>query len=417
MHDTKTLIENLDEYAAKLKTRNFDLDVDALRSLHADHKKLSTQLQDLQSERNKASEEIGKRKRAGEDISLASENVRKINTDIDNIKVNLEVVEKALQDILHRIPNLPATDTPVGDDEKDNVLVRTEDHPNKHCANPKNHWDLLKGQLNFEAGTKVAGSRFTVLKGPLATLERAIGQFMLTNNIKHGYMEVATPSISNATCLHGTGQLPKFEDDLFKLNNGMYLIPTAEVTLTNLHNGDLIDEFTEPYRYTALTPCYRAEAGSAGKDMRGMIRQHQFNKVELVTICTEEQWEAEFDKMLGCACNILSELGLSYRVVHLCTGDMGFSAKRTYDIEVWLPGQNAFREISSVSWCGDFQARRMNLRYKKDKKNLHLNTLNGSSLAVGRTLVAVLENYQQSDGSIIVPEVLRPYTGFDNIKG
>jgi seryl-tRNA synthetase len=316
------------------------------------------------------------------------------------------------------IPNLPYDDVPQGADEAGNVLYRT--HGEKPdlglAAAPKEHYELgedLDG-MDFAAAAKLSGSRFVILKGQIARLERALGQFMIDlHTQENGYTEVSPPLLVNSDPLYGTGQLPKFEEDLFKTTTDHYLIPTAEVPLTNLVAGELIAEDQLPLRVTALTYCFRSEAGSAGRDTRGMLRQHQFQKCELVSVTTPEESLTELERMLGCAELVLQKLGLHYRVMTLCTGDMGFGARKTYDIEVWLPGQDTYREISSCSVCGDFQARRMNARYRPAdaKQTIHVHTLNGSGIAVGRALIAVLENYQNSDGSITVPEVLRPYMG------
>jgi seryl-tRNA synthetase len=381
------------------------------------NKKAITVLQEIQQQRNCITETIGKLKRDGKDATMETEKANSINDLLEKAKRDADMSEMTTSGFLYGIPNIPMDDVPQGVSEHDNKVIEVVQGITCQASAPKNHWDLQKSLLDFDSGAKLSGSRFTVLKGKLAKLERAIGQYMLDNNTEFGYMEVNTPTIVNRECLLGTGQLPKFSEDLFQLTNGQYLIPTAEVTLTNLHNGELITNFIEPIRYTALTSCFRAEAGSAGKDTRGIIRQHQFNKVELVTICKENQWNDEFNLMLKCATNILTSLQIPFRVIELCTGDMGFSARKTYDIEVWLPGQNAFREISSISYCGDFQARRMKLRHKENKENKFLHTLNGSSLAVGRTLVAIMENYQLDDGTILIPEKLQSYTGFDKIGG
>ena len=414
MHDIKTIFE--DSFKEKMKSRNVIVDYETIQNLDSKNRQLKTKMQELQSARNTASDTIGKIRSKGGDITEASDNVRLINEEIEILKKSQGEIELLLEQQLSVIPNTPLDTVPIGNDETGNELVLATKGMDVDCKEPKNHWDLQNNLLDFDSGVKVAGSRFTVLKGKLATLHRAIAQFMINNNINHGYTEINIPVITNSDSLFGTGQLPKFADDLFRLTNDQYLIPTSEVSLTNLHRGEIINNFTNPLRYTALSSCFRSEAGGAGKDTRGMIRQHQFEKCELVSICTEEQWQNEFDLMVGCSTNILKELNIPFRIMKLCTGDMGFSARMTYDIEVWLPGQNCYREISSISYCGDFQARRMNLRYKKDKKNIFLNTLNGSSLAVGRTLVAIMENYQQDNGNIIVPDVLQKYTGFNVIE-
>jgi seryl-tRNA synthetase len=342
------------------------------------------------------------------------EEVAKLKEEVPALEAKDRELAEAIDAILMALPNIPAADVPDGPDEDHNVELRKWGTPPSFDFVAKEH-DALGaglGLMDFDGAAKLSGARFVVLKGKLARLERALAQFMLdVQTEEHGYTEVSPPTLVKDGALFGTGQLPKFGEDLFKTNTGHWLIPTAEVPLTNLYGDTIIDEASLPIRMTALTPCYRSEAGAAGKDTRGMIRQHQFWKVEMVSIAHPDQSGEEHERMTKCAETVLQRLGLAYRVIVLCAGDMGFSSQKTYDIEVWLPGQNRYREISSCSNCGDFQARRMKARFKSDKGNRLVHTLNGSGLAVGRTLVAVLENYQQADGSIVVPEVLRGYMG------
>ncbi|MBX9450882.1 MAG: serine--tRNA ligase [Mesorhizobium sp.] len=377
-------------------------------------------LQEKQERRNAASKEIGNAMRAG-DSARAEElkaEVAGIKEFIQSGEATERELDKALADALAVIPNLPLDDVPVGKDEADNVEVRRVGEP-KRSNSSKEHFELGEalGQMDFERAAKLSGSRFTVLSGQLARLERALGQFMLDLHVtEHGYTEVQPPLLVRDEVLFGTNQLPKFEDDLFFVKHGdgrLGLIPTAEVSLTNLVREEIVATDKLPLRYTALTPCFRSEAGSAGRDTRGMLRQHQFYKVEMVSITDQESSIAEHERMTECAETVLKRLGLPFRTVVLCTGDMGFGARKTYDIEVWLPGQNSYREISSCSVCGDFQARRMNARYRptEGKGAAFVHTLNGSGVAVGRALIAVMENYQNEDGSISIPEALRPYMG------
>jgi seryl-tRNA synthetase len=377
-------------------------------------------LQEKQERRNAASKEIGNAMRAG-DSARAEElkgEVAGIKEFIQSGEATERELDKALADALAVIPNLPLDDVPVGKDEADNVEVRRVGEP-KRSNSSKEHFELGEalGQMDFERAAKLSGSRFTVLSGQLARLERALGQFMLDLHVtEHGYTEVQPPLLVRDEALFGTNQLPKFEEDLFFVKHGdgrLGLIPTAEVPLTNLVREEIVATDKLPLRYTALTPCFRSEAGSAGRDTRGMLRQHQFYKVEMVSITDQESSIAEHERMTECAETVLKRLGLPFRTVVLCTGDMGFGARKTYDIEVWLPGQNSYREISSCSVCGDFQARRMNARYRptEGKGAAFVHTLNGSGVAVGRALIAVMENYQNEDGSISIPEALRPYMG------
>jgi seryl-tRNA synthetase len=384
--------------------------------LDARRRTAQTAWQEMQAKRNDLSKQIGQLKAKGGDAASVMTEVASLKDRMTEIEAEEQQLGAALDNLLMSQPNLPADDVPDGADETANRIERTVGAPRNLSFAPKQHFELGEalGLMDFEAAAKMSGARFVVLKGALARLERALAQFMLDLHTgENGYTEVAPPFLVRDTALYGTGQLPKFAEDLFVTKQELWLIPTSEVPLTNLANDVILDEAVLPQRYTALTPCFRSEAGSAGRDTRGMIRQHQFHKVELVSIAHPDQSEAEHQRMTGCAEEVLKRLGLPYRVMALSTGDMGFSAQKTYDIEVWLPGQNAYREISSCSNCGDFQARRMKARWRKvgEKGTRFVHTLNGSGLAVGRTLVAVLENYQQEDGSIVVPDVLRPYMG------
>jgi seryl-tRNA synthetase len=347
--------------------------------------------------------------------------MKSLKEEIRALEEEAEKAEAELSDVERGIPNVPSDSVPRGADEKSNRVERTWGEPRKFDFEPAAHWDLgpALGILDFERGAKLAGARFTVLKGAGARLSRALGNFMLDLQTReHGYEEIAPPVLNNAETLFGTGQLPKFEQELFRMREGLYLIPTAEVPLTNLHRDEILDGAALPRKFTAFTPCFRAEAGAAGRDTRGMIRQHQFDKVEVVMLTAPENSNAALEKLTGHAEEVLRRLELPYRVVSLCTGDLGFSSAKTYDLEVWLPGQNAYREISSCSNCESFQARRANIRFRREtgQKPEFVHTLNGSALAVGRTLVAVLENYQRADGSVEIPEALRPYFGASEIR-
>jgi seryl-tRNA synthetase len=405
-----------------LAGRNVDLSLlDTWQRLDSERRTDLVEVEDLKRQRNEASRAIGKIKQQGGDAAEAMAAVGQLKARIEELETRLAAIEPEMTGIEMSLPNLPAADVPVGKDETDNRCERTVGVPRSFPFEPKAHWDLgpTLGILDFERGAKVTGARFTVSFGAGACLERALISFMLDLHTReHGYREVLPPFIVNRDSLTGTGQLPKFEQDLFHLEGfPYYLVPTAEVPLTNLHRDEILDESALPVRYTAYTPCFRSEAGSYGKDVRGLIRQHQFNKVELVQLTAQEKSFDALEELTGHAERVLQLLGLPYRVMTLCTGDMGFSAAKTYDLEVWLPGQNAYREISSCSNCTDFQARRANLRYrpqtegKSGGKPRLLHTLNGSGLAVGRTLIALLENYQEEDGSVTVPEVLRSYAG------
>ncbi|BDA84350.1 serine--tRNA ligase [Aureimonas sp. SA4125] len=418
MLDIKWIRENPEALDAALARRGAEPAAAELVRLDEERRGHVFRLQELQSRRNDASKEIGKAKASGDaaraDAVIAE--VAEIKSAIQDGETEERRIDAVLFDLLARLPNVPLDDVPVGADESGNVEIRAHGTKPAFDFAPKEHFDIGEalGLMDFDQAAKISGARFTILKGPLARLERALGQFMLDlHTSEHGYQEVVAPILVKADALFGTNQLPKFEEDLFKTTDGRYLIPTSEVPLTNLVRESVLDEAELPLRYTALTPCFRSEAGSAGRDTRGMLRQHQFYKVELVSITAEDTSLAEHERMTACAEEVLKRLGLAFRTVVLCTGDMGFGARKTHDIEVWMPGQNAYREISSCSVCGDFQARRMNARYKAagEKQTRFVHTLNGSGVAAGRCLIAVIENYQNADGSITVPEVLRPYMG------
>ena len=415
MHDIKLIRDNPATFDAGLQKRGLAPLSAQILDLDQRRRAAQTGFQEGQARRNDVSKQIGMVKKQGGDADALMAEVAQLKDRIADFEAADRQLGEELEALLMTIPNLPADDVPEGADESGNVELRKVGTVPSFAFTPLEHDALGEklGMMDFAAAARMSGARFVVLKAGLARLERALGAFMLDLQTgTHGYTEVNPPVLVRDTALYGTGQLPKFAEDLFKTETGHYLIPTAEVSLTNLVHGDLLDEASLPLRFTALTPCFRSEAGSAGKDTRGMIRQHQFPKVELVSIAHPDESEAEHQRMTGCAEEVLKRLGLAYRVIVLCSGDMGFGAKKTHDIEVWLPGQNAYREISSCSNCGDFQARRMNSRFRsKEGPNRFLHTLNGSGLAVGRTLIAVMENYQQADGSIAVPEVLHPYMG------
>jgi seryl-tRNA synthetase len=412
------LRDETDKVRQGLVNRNTDPALlDTWLRLDAERRTDLVEVEDLKRQRNEASRAIGQVKQRGGDATEEMAAVGRLKTRIEELEARLQTIEPELAGIEQTLPNLPHESAPVGRDESANRVERTVGTPRDLGFQPKAHWDLGPelGILDFERGAKITGARFTVSFGAGALLERALINLMLDLHTRtHGYTEVLPPFIVNADTLFGTGQLPKFKDDLFKLEgHPYYLIPTAEVPVTNLHRDEILDESRLPVRYTAYTPCFRSEAGSYGKDVRGLIRQHQFNKVELVQLTTPETSYDALEELTGNAERVLQILELPYRVMCLSTGDMGFGAAKTYDIEVWLPGQQAYREISSCSNCEDFQARRANLRYRPagGGKPRLLHTLNGSGLAVGRTLIAVLENYQQEDGSVMIPEPLRPYAG------
>ncbi|PIE41238.1 MAG: serine--tRNA ligase [Gammaproteobacteria bacterium] len=417
MLDAKLIRTELETVAEKLKIRGFELNQEKLSELESKRKGLQIETENLQAERNKKSKEIGQAKARGEDIEPIKQQVAQFSERLAECEKQLKELQEELANELLAVPNIPHESVPAGDSEDDNVEVRTWGEPTTFDFEAKDHVDLgADTGLDFEVAAKITGARFAVMKGPLARLHRALIQFMLnTHTEEHGYSEVYVPYLVNSDSLLGTGQLPKFEEDLYKVpgERDMYLIPTAEVPVTNIARGEIFEEAQLPVRFACHTPCFRSEAGAYGRDVRGMIRQHQFEKVELVQLVKPEDSYAALEALTGHAETILQKLGLPYRVVVLCGGDIGFSAAKTYDIEVWLPGQQKYREISSCSNFEDFQARRMQARFKPkgSKKAELLHTLNGSGLAVGRTLLAVMENYQQADGSIKVPDVLVPYMG------
>ncbi len=417
MFDIKWIRENKSEFDKGLKSRGLAPLSKKLLAMDEKRRAKLTELQEAQSRRNAASKEIGKAK-ASKDEDRASELMAEVAALKDKIRDGEEDARKLEDELtaqLSGIPNLPLEDVPEGADENDNVEVRKVGKQPEFDFEPKQHFEIGEalGLMDFETAAKLSGARFVILEGELARLERALATFMLdTHTRENGYTEYNVPLLVRDDTVYGTGNLPKFADDLFHTENGFWLIPTAEVSLTNLVREQILNADQLPMRCTAWTPCFRSEAGAAGRDTRGMIRQHQFSKVELVSITEPEESVAEHERMTGCAEKILQSLGLAYRTMVLCTGDMGFAARKTYDIEVWLPGQKAYREISSCSVCGDFQARRMNARYRAGDKDVrHVHTLNGSGLAVGRTLIAILENYQQADGTVTIPKALEPYMG------
>lgn len=416
MHDLRAIRENPAAFDEGLKRRFLVPQSSSILTLDEAHRSLLTQAQELQNRRNEASKEVGQVKRNGGDASALMEEVSALKERLAELEQAANAKEAELRGILEGLPNLPMDDVPVGEDEDANVEVRRWGTPVELGFDAKQHFELGEalGMMDFETAAYLSGARFVVLKGAIARLERALAQFMLNTHIsEHGYTETAPPFLVRDVALYGTGQLPKFEEDLFKTDSGHYLIPTSEVPMTNYAAEQIIERESLPHRYTACTPCFRSEAGSAGRDTRGLIRMHQFQKVEMVSITAPDQSEAELERMTGCAEAIMQALELPYRVLMLSSGDMGFGARKTYDLEVWLPGQGQYREISSCSNCWDFQARRMKARCraKGDKKTEFVHTLNGSGVATGRALVAVLENHQQADGSIRVPAVLRPYMG------
>ncbi|OOE81552.1 serine--tRNA ligase [Salinivibrio sp. ML198] len=422
MLDSKLLRTELEETAQQLARRGFTLDVDAMRELEEQRKALQIRTEQLQAERNSRSKSIGQAKAKGEDIAPLLEEVSNLGDELDAAKTELAALQQKVNDVVMSVPNLPAADVPSGKDESENQEISRWGEPRQFEFEIKDHVDLgeLTGGLDFASAVKLSGSRFIVMKGQMARMHRALTQFMLDlHTNEHGYTEMYVPYLVNADSLYGTGQLPKFGEDLFHTQPateegvGMSLIPTAEVPLTNMVRDEIIDEADLPLCMTAHTPCFRSEAGSYGRDTRGLIRMHQFDKVELVKVVKPEESMEALESLTADAEKVLQLLNLPYRKVLLCTGDMGFGAAKTYDLEVWLPAQNTYREISSCSNTMDFQARRMQARFRRkgEKKPELLHTLNGSGLAVGRTLVAILENYQQADGRIEVPEVLRPYMG------
>lgn len=422
MYDLGYFRSHLDAITARLADRPFSVDVDTFRKLDGERRTAVSEAEALKAQKNAESAEIGKLKRAGADTADKQQRVRELDELIAKLDERASALDVEFRELMAGIPNTPHESVPVGKSATDNLEVRRWGAPPEFTFEPKPHWDLGPdlGILDFERAAKITGARFAVYMGYGAKLERALINFMLDVHTKeHGYTEVLPPFVVNSASLFGTGQLPKFEADLFKLRDtDYYLAPTAEVPVTNLYRDETLDLDSLPIQLCAYTPCFRSEAGSYGRDVRGIIRQHQFQKVELVKFAKPEDSYAELDKLTADAQDILERLGLPYRTVALCTGDMGFSSAKTYDIEVWLPGQNEYKEISSCSNFEGFQARRASIRAKSGKgKAEHVHTLNGSGLAVGRTWLAIVENYQQADGSVVVPEALRPYMGTDVIRG
>ncbi|HYB97032.1 MAG TPA: serine--tRNA ligase [Vicinamibacterales bacterium] len=420
MLDPNLVRDHLDAVKAAMEKRGLDVtaELQQLATAETHRRRLIPQIEGLKREQNAAGDQVARAKRQGQDASHLFEASKQRGQKIKQLEIELEQAERQRTKLLETLPNLPHESVPVGTSAADNVVVRTWGEPRTFDFEPKAHWDLGPelGLIDFERATKISGTRFSILMGAGAQLERALINFMLNlHTSEHGYTEVQPPFLVSSSTLYGTGQLPKFEMDLFKIAGewDLYLIPTAEVPVTNLYRGEILDGTRLPLKYTAYTPCFRSEAGSYGADTRGLIRQHQFDKVELVKFTTPDTSYDELESLTANAEKVLQLLGLPYRTMVLSTGDMGFSAAKTYDIEVWLPSQKAYREISSCSNCEAFQARRANIKFRRDGtgKAEHVHTLNGSGLAVGRTLIAILENYQQKDGSIAIPEVLRPFMG------
>jgi seryl-tRNA synthetase len=416
MHDLKTIRDDPTAFDAALKRRGLPAQSIDVLDLDARRRAAQTRLQEHQQRRNEVSKQVGAVKSKGGDASALMAEVAQLKEAMQVAEAEEQQAAAALDALLQSIPNLPAADVPDGADESANVEIRRHGQQRNFPFAPKQHFEVGEqlGLMDFAAAAKLSGARFVVLKGDLARLERALAAFMIDLHTREfDYQEILPPFLVRDHVLFGTGQLPKFAEDQFRTTNDFWLIPTAEVPLTNLVADEILDEGDLPLRFTAHTPCFRSEAGAAGKDTRGMIRQHQFSKVELVSIAHPDQSEKEHERMTACAEEVLKRLGLPYRVVTLSTGDMGFSARKTYDIEVWLPGQGQYREISSCSNCGDFQARRMKARFRKpnEKGTRFVHTLNGSGLAVGRTMIALIENYQEADGSVVLPDVLVPYMG------
>ena len=415
MHNINYIRENPVEFDNFMKNRGETPIANKIISIDKEKRESQTVLQNLLAERNLLSKTIGKLKSEKKDASKEMEKVEDLKNQINTLKELETLKDDELMAILSRLPNILDSSTPLGADDNENVFYRDWGSKPTFDFKPKLHFEIGENSnlMNFEIATKLSGSRFVILKGQLSKLERAIANFMLDKHTSvNGYVEMHVPYLVKEETLYGTGQLPKFAEDLFTAGDNHWLIPTAEIPLTSLCSNEILYANQLPIRVTSYTPCFRSEAGAAGKDTKGMLRQHQFTKVELVSLVLPDQSSDELERMLECAEGILKDLNLHYRVMTLCTGDIGFCAKKTYDIEVWLPGENKYREISSCSNCGDFQSRRMNTRYKSNNKNIHVHTLNGSGLAVGRTLIAILENYQTVDGNVKIPEVLKKY--FDN---
>jgi len=422
MLDIQLIRDKPDFVKERLSTRGGDhyLLVDRILLLDQERRSILRELESLRSERNRVSKEIGTMKKRSLDTSDLEAQVKKIRESIEKLEAKLSLVEKQMKEVMLRLPNIPHESVPIGEDEKDNLEVRRHGTPRDFNFEPKPHWEIGEKLdiLDFERGAKLSGSRFTVLKNVGAKLERALINFMLDMHAKKGYVEMLPPHLVKPEVLEGTGQLPKFEEELYRCErDNLYLIPTAEVPLTNLFRDEILREDQLPIYLMSYTPCYRREAGAYGKDIRGIIRQHQFNKVELVKIVKPEDSYEELEKLTQDAEDVLRALELPYRVVLLCSGDLGFSSAKTYDIEVWFPSQGRYREVSSCSNCEDFQARRINTRFKDTQgRNRYVHTLNGSGLAVGRTMAAILENYQREDGSVVVPHALRDYLKLDIIR-
>ena len=421
MLDSKFVRENIEIIKESLRNRNYALSLDEFLKFEEQRRSLLKEAEELRNRRNVVSEEIGRLRIQKQDASNLIDEMKLVSDKIKAFDAQLKMLEENTNEFLLNMPNVPHHSVPVGKDETGNVEIRRWGEPRQFDFEPLNHWDIgaILDILDFDRASKIAGARFSLTKGAGAKLERALMNFMLDLNTAKGYTEVFPPIIVNKESMRGTGQLPKFEMELFKISDPeFYLIPTAEVPVTNIHRNEILQEKELPISYTAYTPCFRREAGSYGKDVRGLIRQHQFNKVELVKFVRPEDSYHELESLTNAAEDILQKLGLPYRVVALCTGDIGFAASKTYDLEVWLPGQQKYREISSCSNFIDFQARRANIRFRREGKKgtEFVHTLNGSSLAIGRTLVAILENYQQKDGSVVVPDALRKYMGMEVIK-
>ena len=411
MIDIKLLQKDFDYVVTALKRKGVDNSLlNNLKTLASDTKQKRQEMEDVTAEQNLLSKEFGRYKKEKLDVAPLQENINNLKNKKQELEEQVRVLEDELTSIILCVPNMPDESVPSGADENENIILEVVGVKPTFTFEPKEHWDLSNGWIDFERGVKIAKSRFAALRGDGARMERALINYMLDFNRARGFNEWYVPFMANSNTLQGTGQLPKFADDLFKIEGeDLYLIPTAEVSLTNLFNDEILDIEELPMLLTSYTPCFRKEAGSAGRDTRGLIRQHQFDKVEMVAITTPEQSDEVFEKMVACASDLLTSLGLPHQKMQLCTGDLGFSAATTIDLEVWLPGQNKYREISSISNTRDFQSRRAKIRYKDAKKNILTHTLNGSSLAVGRTLVAIMENYQNEDGSVSIPEVLKPY--------
>jgi len=421
MLDARFVREHIDVIKKSLMERNASIQFDEFLRLEEQRRTLLKEAEELRNKRNVVSEEVGKLRKQKQDAGKLIEEMKGVSDKIKELDEELKSLEESTNEFLLNVPNIPHESVPVGKDETENVVVRRWAEPRQFDFEPLNHWDIGEalGIIDFERAAKIAGARFSLTKGFGAKFERALMNFMLDQHAAKGYQEVLPPIIVNRDSMRGTGQLPKFEMELFRIvDPEFYLIPTAEVPVTNIHRNEILNEQDLPIYYTACTPCFRREAGSYGKDVRGLIRQHQFNKVELVKFVRPEDSYAELESLTLNAEDILRKLELPYRVIALCTGDIGFSAAKTYDLEVWLPGQQKYREISSCSNFADFQARRANIRFKREGKKgtEFVHTLNGSGLAIGRSLVAILENYQQKDGSVIVPEALRPYMGVEVIR-